>query len=179
MQNEASLIKYAQKGDEDAFANLYHCYNQRIYRYVFSRVGDRANTEELTSQTFLAALEGLPNYRHNGKFSAWIFSIARNKVMDFFRLQKREGHSVDKQYIAVMVNPQYINNIVAKERADALAVLVSQLPPDRKELLRLRFVVGLTYKEIAEITDRGTAAVKKAIYRLLEDLKSSLEKDHE
>ena len=179
MQNEAILIKHAQKGDEKAFANLYGCYHQRIYRYVFSRVGDQANAEELTSQTFLAVLEGMTNYRHKGKFSAWIFSIARNKVMDFYRLQKKMGQSIDEDFIAIEVNPQMINQIVAKERMEALADLIQQLPKDRKELLRLRFVAGMTYKEIAEIAGRRTAAVKKSIYRLLDDLKQSLEKEYE
>ena len=179
MQNEALLIKHAQKGDEDAFSHLYQCYHQRIYRYIFSRVGDQANTEELTSQTFLAVLEGLPNYRHNGKFSAWIYSIARNKVMDFYRLQKKMGQYVDEQSIAVMVSPKLIEHIVAQERAEALADLISRLPDDRKELLRLRFAVGLTYKEIAKLTGRRTAAVKKSIYRLLDEIRYSLEKDYE
>lgn len=179
MQNEASLIKRAQKGDENAFADLYRGYHQRIYRYAFSRVGDQSNAEELTSQTFLAALEGLPNYRNNGKFNAWIFSIAQNKVMDFFRMQKRSGQLFDEQFIAVMTNPQFIENIIAKERAEEIADFVCKLPQDRKELLRLRFVAGLTYKEIAVLTSRRTAAVKKAIYRLLDEIRCSLEKDYE
>lgn len=179
MQNEVLLVKHAQKGDENAFANLYRQYNQRIYRYVFSRVGDQVSAEELTSQTFLAALEGLASYRNNGKFSSWVFSIARNKIVDFYRSQKRMGISIDEQFIAVMVNPQIMDRIEAKERAEILAGLIRKLPKDRKELLRLRFVVGLKYKEIAEITGRRTTAVKKAIYRLLDDLRQSLEKDHE
>ena len=89
------------------------------------------------------------------------------------------GQSIDEDFIAIEVNPQMINQIVAKERMEALADLIQQLPKDRKELLRLRFVAGMTYKEIAEIAGRRTAAVKKSIYRLLDDLKQSLEKEYE
>ena len=178
MQDEALLIRNARKGDEEAFASLYQSYHQRIYRYIFSRVADRANAEELTSQTFLAALEGLPNYRHNGKFAAWVFSIARNKIMDHFRMVKKVNQFVDEDMVAVMVDPQLPRQVEARERAQELADLIGQLPPERKELLRLRFVAGLTYKEIAALSGRGTAAVKKSVYRLLEDLRKSLEKDH-
>jgi RNA polymerase sigma-70 factor (ECF subfamily) len=179
MQNEALLIRNARKGDESAFASLYQDYHQRIYRYIFSRVTDRASAEELTSQTFLAVLEGLPNYRHNGKFAAWVFSIARNKIMDHFRSTKRVNQSVDEQSMVVMVDPQLPNQIEAKERAEALAGLIRQLEPECQELLRLRFVAGLTYKDIGALSGRGAGAVKKSVYRLLEVLRQSLEKDYE
>ena len=179
MQNEALLIRNARQGDEDAFADLYRMYHQRVYRYIFSRVTDQMNAEELTSQTFLAVLEGLPKYRHNGKFGAWIFSIARNKIMDHFRLNKREGDSMDADEMAVLVDPQLTTQVEAQERAQALAELIHQLLPEQKELLRLRFVADLTYKEMAVISGRRSGAVKKSVYRLLEDLRQSLEKEHE
>ena len=175
MQNESLLIRNAQKGEEDAFVALYHKYRERIYRYFFSRVGDQSDAEELTSQTFLAVLEKLPGYHHKGKFTAWLFSIARNKVMDYFREQSKTRNSSNQDYIAVMYDPHIIENLVAKQRAEELANLIRLLPPDRKEVLRLRFVVGLTYREIAEILGRKTAAVKKTVYRLLGEMKQSLE----
>jgi RNA polymerase sigma-70 factor (ECF subfamily) len=178
MQNEAKLIRNACRGDENAFAGLYQSYHQRVYRYILSRVFDRANAEELTSQTFLAVLEGLPHYRHNGKFAAWIFSIARNKIMDHFRSMKRVSHSVDEQMEVFMVDPQLPSQVEARERMDALAALIQQLPMEHQELLRLRFVAELTYQEIGTLSGRGAGAVKKNVYRLLEELRQSLEKEH-
>jgi RNA polymerase sigma-70 factor (ECF subfamily) len=143
-------------------------------------VGDQNNAEELTSQTFLAVLERLPQYRHKGKFSSWLFRIARNKAMDFFRQQSRIiSDSVDGDFIAVMDDPHFIDDVIEVERAEALVSLIKQMPADQKELLRLRFVVGLTYKEIAEVSGRRTSAVKKSIYRLLDVMKCSLEKADE
>ena len=179
MHDESKWVRNAQKGDESAFAFLYREYRERVFRYFFSRVGNRSAAEELTSQTFLAVLEGLPVYRHRQKFGAWVFSIARNKAMDYFRRQKRLSGSEDEHYISLSVDPQILENIISAERVQALAQLIRQLPLDRQELLRLRFVVDLTYREIAEITGRRTAAVKKSIYRLLDEMKQSLEKDYE
>jgi len=82
--DEASLVSSAQR-DSAEFAALYDRYFRQIYHYLYGRVGSAAEAEDLTAQTFLAALEALPRYHHRGHFAAWLFTIARNKARDFFR----------------------------------------------------------------------------------------------
>ncbi len=77
-ENEDSLISDAQR-DPVAFTVLYDRYYRPVYRYLYSRVYSTAEAEDLTSQTFLSALEALPRYRHRGFFSAWLFTIAREQ----------------------------------------------------------------------------------------------------
>src|SRR4030042_3112361 len=89
LTEEAALIKAACT-DPTAFNQLYLSYIHPIYRYIFSKVGEARETEDLTTQVFLEALEGLPRYRHNGHFAAWLFSIARHKVADHYRSKRSE-----------------------------------------------------------------------------------------
>src|SRR5688572_22792400 len=82
---DAQLIQDASLGDESALATIYNTFVKPIYRYQYSRVGNAVDAEDLTAQTFLAVIEFLPRYQHRNNFTAWIFQIARNKAMDYFR----------------------------------------------------------------------------------------------
>ena len=82
--DEPALVRLAQT-DAQAFGALYDRYVQRVYRYCYYRTNNPPDAEDLTAQIFLAALEGLPRYRQDGHFAAWLFSIARKKVADFHR----------------------------------------------------------------------------------------------
>ena len=83
-ENITSLVAEA-KTNSAAFAGLYEHFVQPVYRYLYSRVGSLHDAEDLTSQTFMAAFEGLPRYRERGHFAAWLFRIAQSKLMDYFR----------------------------------------------------------------------------------------------
>ena len=171
---EAELIKRAQS-DPRAFADLYDLYAQRVFRYLLSKTGNQQDAEDLTTQTFMAALQSLSRYQHRGNFAAWLFSIARNKTIDHFRKQHRpisleeaEGERGDWR------NP----GIVQDQILD-LSKLIATLPEDDQELLRLRFVAEMKFSEIAALVKKSEDAVKKKIYRLLSWLENQLEDDDE
>jgi DNA-directed RNA polymerase specialized sigma24 family protein len=83
--SDAELVRAAQEGDKAAFAALYRRYLDRIYRYFYARTGDGQRAEDLTAQTFVAALEALHRYRERGYFSAWLFTIAARRYADHCR----------------------------------------------------------------------------------------------
>src|SRR5512139_3936307 len=84
--NESALTERSRDGDAEAFAELYRRYLTPVYRFIFRRVGgDVAVAEDLTSQVFLEALDGLSGYRERGRFVAWLFTIARRRLADRYR----------------------------------------------------------------------------------------------
>jgi RNA polymerase sigma-70 factor (ECF subfamily) len=174
---EAALIK-AACSDPTVFNRLYLAHIRPIYRYIFSKVGEVRQTEDLTAQVFLEALEGLPRYRHNGHFEAWLFSIARHKVADHFRSQHPEvplevnnGESCKKG------DP--LSTLIQTEETQRISQLINQLDEQDQELLRLRFVAELNFGEIARLINSNMEATKKRFYRLLAHLRQQLELDHD
>ena len=180
MEKEKQIIKKAQKGDKQAFALLYRHYNSPIYRYLYSRLGNQTDAEELTSQTFLSALENISRYHHKGYFSAWLFTIAKNKINDFYREQNKNiSLNIEEEHIHIplLESPQFLENIISDQKAQKLADIITALPSQKQEWLRLRFVAQLQYQEIGLIVGKNIEAIKKSIYRLLDEIRNKMESE--
>ncbi len=165
------------RGDPQAFGALYDRYVQSIYRYLVSRLRDSEAAKDLTSQTFLTAFEAFPRYRHNGHFPAWLFSIARSKLVDHLRKENRRSGVWLENDSADALDP--LQEIVQDERIVALRGLIESLPEEEQELLRLRYVASLSFPDMAALLKRNEAAVKKTLYRLLARMQNQLESKHE
>jgi len=170
---EDALILDAMQGDPSALAAVYDFYVRRIQRYFYSRVGNHEDAEDLTAQTFMSVIESLPRYQHRGYFTAWIFQIARSKAMDFFR----RNHS--KVQIEADVNSEVpdetLEKVIQDQAVETLRLHIQLLDEDERELLRLRFVVDLSYVEIADLLGRKEDAVRKSVNRILERLHVQME----
>jgi RNA polymerase sigma-70 factor (ECF subfamily) len=168
-----SALAIEAKSDPEAFGRLYDHYVQPVYRYIRSRVPGVYEAEDLTSQTFIAALENIHNYRERGYFSAWLFRIARSKLMDHYR-----GSRVEVP-LEMIENHSETDDVLGRlARTDALKKvnrLIQALPEDERELIRLRYVANLSFAEMAEVLGKREDAVKKALYRLLAGIKSQVE----
>lgn len=175
-QNSEDLLVAAAQKDLAAFDGLYLAYAERVFRYLFSRVGNRHEAEELTAQTFLAALEKFHTYRHRGHFAAWLFSIARNKAIDSFRRGRRLGDLADAE--AMAIESDLLTDVADREQLTALRTRIAELPQDQIELLRLRYVADLQFAEIAALLGRSEGSLKKSLYRCLERLQRQLEVEH-
>lgn len=79
-----AMVRHAQ-ADPTAFAPIYHHYVTSVYRYVFSKIGNHMEAEDITAEVFMDELRQLPNYRERGYFTAWLFAIARRRIADFYR----------------------------------------------------------------------------------------------
>ena len=177
LTEEASGIKFACS-DPKVFNQLYLAYVRPIYRYIFSKVGDIRQTEDLTAQVFLAALESLPRYHHEGYFSAWLFSIARHKITDYYRTQHLELPIEATNSISHNKGDP-LSTIIQTQEAQRMSKLIHQLDEQDQELLLLRFVAELKYEEIARLINSNKEATKKRLYRLIAHLRQQLESDHE
>ena len=174
---EIILVKAAQQ-DPAAFAPLYRQYVRPVYRYLYSRIGQVGDAEDLTAQVFLEAIEGLKRYRHNGPFAAWLFTIARRRAIDRIRRQ-RPLITFSEQAGLADASTDPLAQVIQGEAFQQLRSQLGGLRESDQELLRLRFAAGLGFGEIACILRCSQAAVKMNIYRLLRRLESQLEKSHE
>ncbi len=173
---ELNTIHRALTGDETALAQIYDAYAKPIYRYHYSRVGNAADAEDLTSQTFMAVLEALPRYQHRGRFTAWMFQIARNKAMDHFRGNHNESDMTES--VADTAQADGLEAVARNESRAKLKELMRMLNEDEKELLRLRFTAELSYVQIGQLLGRSEDAVRKSIRRTLDRLAVQMEAQH-
>ncbi len=174
LENEALLVE-ASRRDMEAFAALYRRYAIPVYRYLYQRVGNTADAEDLTSQVFTDALEGLFHYRDQGNFAAWLFTIARRKAIAHYR-RKRPDLSFDETRDLYDQQAGLLQMAVDQEKLERITSLVKRLDPDDQELIRLRFAADLTYREIGSILKKSEAAIKMAVHRLVHQLQKEWEK---
>jgi RNA polymerase sigma-70 factor, ECF subfamily len=173
--DELTLVRAAQT-DSQAFGALYDRYIQRVYRYCYYRTNNAPDAEDLTAQIFLAALEALPRYRQNGHFAAWLFSIARRKVTDYYR---RAPYVALEETTLPPIHTDLAVDVETSQRREHLLRLIQVLAEEERELIHLRYVAELSFAEIASALRKNEEAVKKTLYRLIERLKKELEADHE
>lgn len=174
--DELRIIKAARE-DPKAFGELYKLYVEPVFRYLYSRIGNVHEAEDITAQAFLVAFESFDRFREDRHFASWLFTIARNKAMDHFRQRKNLSSIDEAANIPVENDP--LTGVIQVEQLAALSKLIRALPEEDLELLRLRYLAAMSFLEIAHFLHRNEGAVKKSIYRLLARLHSQLEVSNE
>jgi RNA polymerase sigma-70 factor (ECF subfamily) len=173
--NDSTLAQRSRTGDADAFAELYRRYLTPVYRFIFRRVGgDVGAAEDLTSQVFLEAFDGLSSYHERGRFVAWLFTITRRRLADRYRKSEMDSlEDVHESFLGISDGSEQHENVAR------LKQLLATLDEEERELLRLRFSAELGFADIAAVLGRREAAVKMAIYRVLDRLRMQWEVDNE
>ena len=168
---EWALVQRAQAFDESALASLYTTYYPRIYNYAFLQLGDIQAAEDLASEVMLKLLESIGKYRFKGPpFSAWVFRIARNKVIDLHRRRKRRGEvDLTEPLVAMQISPQTL-----AERAldrGQLQLALKYLTDEQRQVIVLKFIEGFDNGSVARILRRSEGAVKSLQHRALISLR--------
>ena len=172
--DEIALVRQAINGDADAFGQLYLLHLDAIYRYVYYRVADASDAEDLTEQVFLRAWEALPGYEERGiRFSSWLYRIAHNVVVDHQRKRNLAGPLVEDNWESSQ--PPAMEQVIENEQVAALAAAISQLPEQQQQVIVLRFVEGLNHGEVARILDKSESACRVIQHRALAALNTLLE----
>jgi RNA polymerase sigma-70 factor (ECF subfamily) len=160
VQDEENLVRRAKQKDQRAFTELYEAYFDKIYRYVAVKIGDRTEAEDMTQQVFLKALQSISSFNWKGvPFSAWLYRIAHNQVVDYFRKQNKRPDPLYDEALAVSdSNPQQM----AERNMDIEQVLSAtrQLTDAQREVISLRFIGELSTAEVAKIMGKSQGAVK-------------------
>ena len=158
-----------------AFGAIYDEWAVRIYKYVYSRVQNALEAEDITSQVFLVAFQALPRYKHRGYFSAWLFGIARNKLKEYYRKGHQNEDSIEFLSAKHRGQNDFAQAETARDEIDILLDLIRALPEADQELLQLRYVAGLKFDEIGRVVKRSKGSVKKKIYRIQYKLGQKME----
>jgi RNA polymerase sigma-70 factor (ECF subfamily) len=176
LSDEKALAQAAQ-GDQEAFGVLYERYVGRIYNYVYYRTGNSYDAEDLTARVFLRALRHIGNYTDRGlPFSAWLYRIAHNLVANWHRDNSRR-REVPLEEILLPRSPSEHPEMVLMqtEEHEGLLRVIRNLPPDRQQLLILKFVEHLSNAEIGQIMGRTEGAVKSLYHRTLLSLRGEFD----
>lgn len=171
---EWEIVRRAQAYEEDALKTLYETYYPRIYGYAFLQMGDVQAAEDLASDVMLKMLESIRSYKFKGlPFGAWVFRIARNRLIDLHRRRKRRGEvDLSETLASTLASPQSLAEL-ALERGQ-LQVAMKHLTEEQRQVIVLKFIQGFDNRSIGRIMGRSEGAIKSLQHRALNALRRVL-----
>ncbi len=162
----------AAQRERAAFEVLYRRYAARVYGYAFYQLRDHHDAEDVTERIFLAALGGIERYADRGStFRAWLFRIAHNTVANAHRARARRRHDTlpdEPPWPDPDSDPASL--VTRADELNAVLRALGELPEERRQVVLLRFVDGLSASEIGEVLDRSPGAVRVLLHRALRDI---------
>ena len=178
--NEEDVLTRASQGDRDAFGLLYERYLDRIFNYVYYRTGNLHDAEDLTARVFQRAMNHIKNYTDRGvPFSAWLYRIAHNLVANWHRdRSRRQEIPINDLPVLPSKGDHPERNLVRSQEENTLLRLIRRLPPERQNLLILKFVENMSNAEIGKIMGRSEGAVKSLYHRTLLSLRDQIGDQH-
>ncbi|MEO8610513.1 MAG: sigma-70 family RNA polymerase sigma factor [Chloroflexota bacterium] len=175
--DEQRLLQRAQKGNAEAFAQLYRANVQAIYRYIYHRVNDVHLAEDLTGDVFTRALKSMATYRDQGKpFVAWLYRIAHARVVDYYRMTNRRPVESDVEAEPIPVNANMDEGILRRHMAKALHEAIGTLTDEQQQVVILRFIEGQSIETVADMMGKNANAIKALQHRALRTLAGRLER---
>lgn len=164
------LITQAQAGKQEALSDIYEAYFVRVYRFVYYRVSHRETAEDITEDTFIKAFSGLKNLEKVQAFEGWLFQIARNLVIDYYR-KKKQLVPLD----AVENTLEYETNVVEiinlQIEQSILIKLLKELNDEQQTVIKMKFLEELDNSTIAQILNKTEGAIRVIQHRAISRLK--------
>ncbi len=178
------LVLRAQNGDQESFAQLFDVWFDRVYRYTSYRV-DAAECEDIVSEIFLKLVQKLPQYkaREGVGFGAWLFRMAHNTIIDWYRKKKEllgsDLETGEENFFATMVDDELLPNQQVNQIYDYERVygFLKKLKPDHREVLELKFLEGFSNKEISVITGKSEGNLRIIQLRALKEMRVFMSED--
>jgi RNA polymerase sigma-70 factor, ECF subfamily len=170
---ELNVIKKCQNGDLACFGFLYDLYIDKIYKFVYYKTHQKENAEDITSRIFMKALENISSFDvEKGTFQSWIYQIARNCVIDFYRAAKNDANIDDVWDLNDGSCLEKETDI--KLKLQKVEKYLQKMKSEHRDIIIMRIWQGLSYKEIAEIMGKSEAASKMMYSRAINSLRQEL-----
>lgn len=179
--DEALLARYAA-GDVAAFEELYGRHESPVWRFLLRQCGQRAVAEELHQETWLAVARDAPRFRPDGRFTTWLYAIARHRLIDRIRATRPqvsldEARDGDAPWVESLRDeqnpgpPQAVENL---EQGEAILAALARLPEEQREAFLLQAEAGLSVEQIAAATGTGFETAKSRLRYARDRLKQML-----
>lgn len=174
------VIASAQMGHNEAITEIYEAYFLRVYKFIFYRVSHKETAEDLTEEVFVKVFSGISRLSEAKAFEGWLFQIARNLVIDYYRKKKQivpldavENTLEYDTNVVDIVNLQFEQSILIK--------LLKELTDEQQSVIKLKFLDELDNATIAHILNKSEGAIRviqhRALIRLKELFKESIKSD--
>lgn len=182
-EQETSLVRKAKEGDGKAYDELTLLYKDAVYGIIYRMVHNKQEAEDLSQEAFIKAYNSINSFNEEYAFSTWLFKIATNNCIDFFRKRKLKTYSMDQtiKYKDEEIQQEYAdddptvdNIILANEKSKMIHKAIQELPEKYKIAIVLRHQEEKSYEDIAQILELPLGTVKARIFRAREMLKKSL-----
>lgn len=176
VENDLILVEQAQSGDVEAVGLLFDKHYRSMFHYFFARVGQRQQAEDLAGELFTRMVHHLPSFQPTGvPFRAWLFRIAYNLTMDHFRVGNGKELSPLEQATTVAQPEQNpVRQVEQQMTSETLQATLETLVPEQRQVIVLRFLVGLSLQDTADVMERTLSAVKTIQHRGLKTMRASL-----
>ncbi|NER13612.1 sigma-70 family RNA polymerase sigma factor [Leptobacterium flavescens] len=165
--SDEDLMHEVSRGNLDTMSFLFERYHMRVFNFLYKMCGDRDLSEDLTQDVFYKVIKYKDSY-NGGKFSSWVYTIARNGLSNYYRTRKEDNSKLEE--VMYKLGEEYIEEESGEEIAH-LHRMINKLKPNDKELLVLNKLQGIRYEELAEITGNTAGAVKVKVHRAVKKLK--------
>jgi RNA polymerase sigma factor (sigma-70 family) len=161
MVSDYELIQRFIKGEQSCFEQIIHRHKNKVFAYISLYIRDQALAEDLFQDTFMKVIQSVKTgkYQDNGKFISWVMRIAHNLIIDHFRRIKQMNTISNDDYESDLFNSKKLaestveDDMIRRQIQKDVRKMISHLPEDQREVVILRHYAGLSFKEIAEITD--------------------------
>ena len=160
------------------FEKFYKKNFDKIYKFVFFRAGcNKELTEDLVSEIFTKALVNFTKYDEKISASAWIYTIAKNHLANYYRDNQKKALSLEEIEFDIPVAEEISDKLTKEQAETELCQALKSLPQDKRQLIILKYIEGFSYQEISEITGKSKPAVKVATHRAMRELKNEMTND--
>ena len=175
MQEELDLVQRARQGEQEAFAQLYENHFDKIFRYVVLKIRNQAEAEDMTQQVFIKAYESIGSYQSQGvPFTAWLFRIAHNQMVDYVRKQSKKPTVPLDESLQIMDDCDVEHEVETKIEMEKVVLATAKLTKAQREVISLRFAGGLSITEAAKTMRKSEGAIKALQHSAILALRKTL-----